>query len=218
MGRGWEQRLDRRPDGIYHLPFSAVQIQSGHDDVGPPPGRWAWEAPGRNTGPTQRPVDGHLYLRVPHRPQRGVVERGPGVDRRIPRRQQQLVALPQRQLQWLGQPDGHRSARRRRPPLDVAHLALGRPGPGGEVELAQASPGPAAVELVTEPVRLVDRHGGHAAPCDLLRADAIPWRESLTGSGTRATSPSSCPADRQPTDHHRCDRYGGRVEPSVDGS
>jgi hypothetical protein len=57
-GRGREQRLDRRPDGIYHLPF-----QSAHDDVSPPPSRRAWEAPGRKTGPTQRPVDGHLSAR-----------------------------------------------------------------------------------------------------------------------------------------------------------
>jgi hypothetical protein len=58
---GWGQRqegLDRSPDRVNH-----ERVESAHDSQVPPHGRWAWVAPGIKTGPSQRPVDGHLSAR-----------------------------------------------------------------------------------------------------------------------------------------------------------
>ena len=106
------------------------------------------------TGPTQRPVDGHLPASRTDRS--GGRRARSRVDRRIPAAS--CSSLRSRSDSSSGS-------------------AAGWPSLG---------PAPTAPA----------RRSSHSA----LLADAIPWRESLTGSGTRATSPSSCPADRSPTD------------------
>ena len=58
----WDQRLDGGPNGIYHFGFKcAHDVGDLHLVVG-------WNAPRIKSGPSQRPVDGHLSARPLSRP------------------------------------------------------------------------------------------------------------------------------------------------------
>jgi len=75
---------------------------------------------------------------LPHRPHAGLVEIALAVGRRVPGREQELVAVAQRDREMLGEVQDHLCARPRTARLDKAqvprrHLRLER-----EVELAQA--------------------------------------------------------------------------------
>ena len=61
-----------------------------------------------------------------------------GVERREAGREEQVVALAERDLERTGQPHDHRAARLGPPRLDEAHVPRRRPGVPGEVELALA--------------------------------------------------------------------------------
>ena len=80
-----------------------------------------------------------------HRRHRAGLERRLGVDRRVPGREQQAVAVPQRHVEVLGQVDDELAARARPAGLDEAQVAGGdlrleRPAPAGSAAGAAASP------------------------------------------------------------------------------
>ena len=81
--------------------------------------------------PVERLADG-----VHHR----LVERAAAVDRRVAGREQQLVALAQRDVELLGEAQHHLGARLGAAGLDEAQVARRDAGLEGEVELAEAPP------------------------------------------------------------------------------
>ena len=85
-----------------------------------------------------------------HRGQGRVIEGTLRIDGGVPGRQQQLVALPQRKLERLGQPDDHVPAGSGPAGLDEAEMPLGGAGSQGEIELAQMTAGAAVTQLVGE--------------------------------------------------------------------
>ena len=105
-------------------------------------------------------VDDHRRVRLvsgqdvpesrPYRRQRAILQRSLRVRRRVPGREQQIVALPQRQPEGLGQPHDHRAARRRAAALDEADVALGRSGAQRQVELAELAAHPADTQRLGE--------------------------------------------------------------------
>ena len=79
----------------------------------------------------------HEVQRGPDGGHVGVVEAATVVDRRESGGEQQLVALPQRHLQLLGQVQHHLPAGPRATGLDEAQVPAGHPGLAGQVQLAE---------------------------------------------------------------------------------
>ena len=91
--------------------------------------------------------------RLANRAERLVVERRLRERRGEAGGEQQLVALPQRELHRLRQPHDHAAPRAGATLFDEAHVPLGRARPHRQVELAQPAGRAPAPQLVREPGR-----------------------------------------------------------------
>lgn len=157
-------------------------------------------------GNRANPTTGATYPRVPHGPQRGSSSEVRGEIGAYPATSSSSLAPAAtapvaRPAGWpsLG-PAPTAPARRR-------SRSAGSSRPGWRGRAGSGVAGPAAVELVTEPVRLVDRPGRSSRwPCRTVRPPAR-RRHCMEGIVDRLRDqghePLSCPADRQPTDHYR---------------
>jgi hypothetical protein len=145
--------------------------------------------------------------RLVHGRHLGLLERTLDVQRGVAGREQQAVALAQRNVQVLGQPEHHLAARPCASRLQEADVARGDVGFECQLELAQAAaPAPRAQKLPNRgPLGLrlcerhIDRHGSNVA--------RTMWRRNYSsGNGTPPARVSRSPGGRR----GRPGRGGGR--------
>ncbi len=121
------------------------------------------------------PVDDHRRVRlVPlqdalqgraDRPEPGVAEVRLRIGRRVPRRQQQGVALPERNLQRLGQAHHHGAARDGAPAFDEANVPLRGSGPQREFQLADPAAAAPFAQRGGQAAGLAGPAGAATGPC-----------------------------------------------------